>query len=269
MDQQELLKQCLEDAVSKARRQKNILSVTEVRSIFQKIDLKEEQMGMIYDYLAGKKITILSEDESESLAAEKEAEDALYLAESESDGEGRDIVKLYCSELSNFTDEERLAIAKRALEGDEAAKQELITAYLPNVVEIAKLYTEEYIVLEDLIQEGNLGLMMGVQILDCVDTPEEVEGHLGRMIMEAMDASLQSQQSVSADLQKFSGDTIEILENVSFKAKELSDSLRRPVTANELSVEYNIPMNDILMAIELTSGKIEGLISGESDLHYD
>ena len=57
--------------------------------------------------------------------------------------------------------------------GDEEAKHELANSYLPKVVEIAKLYTGQGVPLEDLIGEGNIGLMMGLELLSCVESVDE------------------------------------------------------------------------------------------------
>lgn len=65
------------------------------------------------------------------------------------------------SEYPNLTAKEERAIAKRAKEGDREAKQQLIQANLKLVITIAKkaIHTSN-LPLVDLIQEGNLGLMI-------------------------------------------------------------------------------------------------------------
>src|SRR5215472_15432868 len=63
------------------------------------------------------------------------------------------------------TDEEqRLAIQIKA--GDEQARQHFLEANLKLVVSVAKRYQGRGLALEDLIQEGNLGLMRAVEKFD-------------------------------------------------------------------------------------------------------
>ena len=77
------------------------------------------------------------------------------------------VLSNYIREISDYrslsTDEER-EVAKRAKEGDEKAKQQLIEANLKLVVTIAKkaIHMSNLPVI-DLIQEGNLGLMAAAE----------------------------------------------------------------------------------------------------------
>ncbi len=80
-----------------------------------------------------------------------------------------DSVKMYLKEIGKFSllkPEEEPIIAKKADEGDEDAKQELINRNLRLVVNIAKHYVGRGMAFLDLIQEGNLGLMKAVDKFD-------------------------------------------------------------------------------------------------------
>src|SRR5262249_44673415 len=62
-----------------------------------------------------------------------------------------------------LTREEEIALAKRIKKGDEQAREHMIKANLRLVVKIARDYEGLGLPLLDLINEGNIGLMKGVE----------------------------------------------------------------------------------------------------------
>lgn len=73
-----------------------------------------------------------------------------------------DSLKLYFREISRvklLTAEEEVILAKRIEKGDLKAKQALIAANLRLVIKVAKKYMNQGLSFQDLIEEGNLGLI--------------------------------------------------------------------------------------------------------------
>jgi len=73
-----------------------------------------------------------------------------------------DSLKLYFREISRvklLTAEEEVSLAKRIEKGDLKAKQALIAANLRLVIKVAKKYMNQGLSFQDLIEEGNLGLI--------------------------------------------------------------------------------------------------------------
>lgn len=80
-----------------------------------------------------------------------------------------DPVKMYLKEIGQIPlldPKEEPIIAKRIQEGDEEAKQQLISSNLRLVVSIAKKYVGRGMLFLDLIQEGNCGLIKAVEKFD-------------------------------------------------------------------------------------------------------
>ena len=77
-----------------------------------------------------------------------------------------DPVRIYLKEIGSYpllTPEEELDLANRCKNGDLYARQRLIECNLRLVVSIAKRFTGRGMSFLDLIQEGNMGLMRGVE----------------------------------------------------------------------------------------------------------
>lgn len=80
-----------------------------------------------------------------------------------------DSIKLYMQEITRIPllkREEEISLAERIRKGDLEAREKLIEANLRLVVSIAKKYQNRGLSLQDLIQEGNCGLMKAVERFD-------------------------------------------------------------------------------------------------------
>ncbi|MFN0069055.1 MAG: sigma-70 family RNA polymerase sigma factor [Limisphaerales bacterium] len=83
--------------------------------------------------------------------------------------ETRDALRLYLDEIIQtplLTPTEETALARRVQAGDPAAREHMIKANLRLVVKIARDYEGLGVPLLDLISEGNVGLMKGVDRFD-------------------------------------------------------------------------------------------------------
>jgi len=82
---------------------------------------------------------------------------------------GADSLQIYLNEIGQvklLTSQEELALAKRVKRGDKKARELMITSNLRLVVKIARDYEGLGLPLLDLINEGNIGLIKGVERFD-------------------------------------------------------------------------------------------------------
>lgn len=235
----------LNELLERGAAQDHFLTEAEVRETYSDLELTEEQLQMVYDYLRKHHVGV-----GEPL------KDSDYL-----ESEELDFLEMYMDELSmlpTFTDGEKEAAAMSAMAGDPEAQSRLICMHLPEVVDIAKLYTGQGVFLEDLIGEGNVALSIAVTMLGALESASEVPGMLTRRIMDGMEEHIRMTNSESEVDEKI----LKTVNRVADRARELSEEYRRKVTVDELVSAASLSRKSIEDAIRL-SGGIEYIVSDQ------
>lgn len=229
----------LEQVKELAKIQQNTVTKEQVQEAFGKIGITQEQLQPVFQYLNTKNIGIGEPvDVEERLTGEEKD----YLAEYERELE----------QLPKLTEGEKRAYTMAAMAGEEEGKERLLTHYLTQVVDLAKLYVGQGVFLEDLVGEGNLALATGIEMLGCLEMPEEAEGMLGKMMMDAMEDFINENTRAKKADSKLEAKVNEI----SDLARELAESLEKKITIEELSKETGKSEEEILEAIRLSGNKI-------------
>lgn len=242
-EQKELLfARTLEQVKKKAKEQNNCISKEQVREAFEELGFSEEQLQMVFDYLKKHKIGI-----------EKPVDPDDYLTESE-----MDYLEEYRKELAlleKVSEGEKEAVILSAMAGELQARERLIQIFLPQVMEIARLYSGQGVYLEDLIGEGNVALTVGVTGLGAFEHAREAEGALMRMVMDAMEDCVAENMQESDKDKKVAAKVNKVAE----KARELANELHRKVTAEELAGESGMSLKSIQDAMRMSGFAIEDL----------
>lgn len=138
------------------------LSKEEIQTYFKDMELTKEQEEMVYQYLLHPQEETVSESEDEP-ETENGAENGV---EAERVVSAR--FQMYLDELGDIpviSKEQEALLYEKLAQGEEQAIAELSTQWLKHVVEIASSYKADELLLDDMVQEGNIGLLMGLQSL--------------------------------------------------------------------------------------------------------
>jgi len=251
MNKEILFAQTLEQVRKTAKEQGNCISEEQVKEAFAPLDLDNDKLQLVFDYLVKHKIGINMPVNIDD-----------YLSEEE-----KDYLQDYLQEielLGDVSEGEKEAYTLQAMAGEPGAQGKLVEIYLKDVVDIAKLYAGQGVFLEDLIGEGNVALAVGTGMLGCLEHASEAQGMLMKMVMDAMEEYI----AQNAASEKIDQKAVDKVNKVYEKAKELSEELRRKVTPAELSQESGLSLGQIMEAVRMSGYRIE-YIEVEQDAEAD
>lgn len=158
----------------------NMLAVEDIKEELKGLNLSEEQLKAVYDYLIENGIQIVDYVKEKEEVPEDKEEDSRFL-------------KMYMKDIEGYQDISKNRMKEifwKAVKNDEAAKEELITGYLNRIVDFARIYRGQGVLLEDLIQEGNIGLLNGLYAAKEQPEIEDVENYLMEHICHSMEAAI-------------------------------------------------------------------------------
>lgn len=240
----------LQELVRLARENQNSIRVDEVEMFFGTEELSQDQMTLVFDYLLAQKITVKGYVKlQEAQALELTEEEQAYLQAYEQE----------ISAIATAKEGERQDLFAAVLRGEEQARRRLVEIYLPEVVAIAKEMNHEAVFLGDLIQEGNLGVVLATEILPSVES-----GHkfLLSQIRQAMQLLIEEQQ----DLKQRDKKMVEKVSALDEAITELTEELGRKVSIDELALHMGLTEAEIDDIMKLAGEERE---TGEEEMDTD
>ena len=214
-----------------AQAQGGQITIDDVKAYFSEDALTEEQIELVFDYLLAQKVAVkgyvkMNLADNEEFSEEEKA----YLEEYEVD----------LGAFQKISEEEQKEMYGQAAAGNETAKRKLIESYLKKVVEIAKEMHKPEVFLGDLIQEGNLGLVLGVEMLAASDVSNAHE-IITQQIRQSMQMLLEEQAELTSRDKKM----VEKVQALDEGIQNLTEELGRKVTIDELAIYMGMEIEEI------------------------
>lgn len=149
------------------------LTKEEIRSYFQDMDLSEGQQEMIYQFLLKPREEALENEDDNEQAHNQEEAKSYKRARSKPDaklaGQAQNPhFQMYLREIStvaSLTKEQQKILYCKLLSGEEAAIEEVSHQWLKKIIKIAGEFVTPRVFLEDLVQEGNIALLLALRQL--------------------------------------------------------------------------------------------------------
>ena len=165
-----------------------------------------------------------------------------------------DTLRAYFDQIKKarlLTFEEELALSRRIRRGDEAARQQLITANLRLVVRIAKKYMTPDVSLLDLIQEGNLGLIKAAAKYD-YRKQVRFSTYASWWIKQAIVRALSNKRRVI----RLPHRKEEKLRRINKAYNTLSQELKRAPSSQEIAAELGIREKEVDTIVGLSNAVV-------------
>lgn len=232
-----------------AKTNHNRTTKQEIRDYFAELNLEESQRAMIYRYVVDQGVFIEDYELWDEPISEEEfrEEDQVESA----------IVKIYMEELKDkneLSPDQEQFVARKMLDGDMEARNLLIESNLTLVTKIAKAYKSKSLPMGDLIQEGNIGLLMGVSEYE-LSSGITFHEFISEAIHKAIEDALVEDSRETISAKKVASRANELSE----LATEMAKELEREATPAELAERMGITEDQVrqIMKISLDAVTVE------------
>lgn len=251
----------LTSIVEIARTQDNTLTQEEIKEYFKGMELEAEHYDHIYAFLAENQITVkgflftppVDTVSEENVEAAKE--DSKFL-------------KMYLEDLDSIirvSAGEEEVLLKQLISGEESAQGPLTENWLFKVVDIARTYEGKGALLEDLIQEGNMGLLDGIQ--DLLGRKDDIDG--AEYLKESIEKAMMDYIDELNDGDDWSNAVVAKANLLNEAANFLAEELGRVATIKELSEYTKILEEEVEDILSLSLDAVEvgaGDMMAENDV---
>lgn len=234
MDNKSRFLEKLNALVKEAKAQGSQMSAAEVEHFFIEEELTAEQLDLVFDYLLAQKVSVKGYVKAGTTQVELSEEEKAFLEE-------------YVRELKMIPQEksgERKLLFDKAVKGDKAAQNRLAEIYMGEIVDVAKVMNSPDVFIGDLIQEGNIGIVLGIGMLENTENAHDV---IMGQVKESMRLLVEEQSESSVCDRKL----VEKVAALDETIKTMTEELGRKPAIEELALEMGIEIEEISDILKL------------------
>lgn len=210
--------------LEEAKAHDNRIQKEEIEKYFEDDHLSDEQMELVYDYLLSQKVAVSGYERKH----------------------GRVLGPV--TEEKNYTEEEKryLRNYRQELQMTDGKENGPLSDYLEKVLDIAEKVHDGSVFLGDLVQEGNVSLMLAVQ--ETEDKEKILE-----IIREGIEAFQEEQRDVHVRDRKM----VEKVDELEEQIKKLKEEMGRKITLEELALYTDRSEAEIRSVLKLAGEEVE------------
>lgn len=247
MEQTEFQQKLLE-LTNLAKEKGYCLSTAEVQDFLSALSLTDEQMTLVYEYLIANQVTIAGYEPKS--AATDDAEEIPYTKEE------LNFLQTYQEDLKAFPQLEEKALdalLAQVEEGNDLAKAQATEQFLSKVLELAKAYHGQGLPLEDLVQEGNIGMMLSMETLGLRESNQSASAYIQAEIKQAIEDALEETETV----RNAGNQLADKVNKLSDTILQLTEELERQVTIEEVSAFLDMSIDEIEDILKLAGDEMK------------
>lgn len=155
-----------------------------------------------------------------------------------------DFYQMYLEEMGDIepcSKEEQETLIKDAAKGNEEAKKRLIEGNLRAALEYAREFEGRGVLLTDLVQEANMGLIMAVESYSKGENSLEFDSFAGERIRKALELAVEEQQFADRTEEELTA-RVNVLQQVS---QAMAKELGREATVEELADKMKMTVEEV------------------------
>lgn len=229
------------------------ITCDEVEQYFEEDQLTGEQMELVFDYLLSQKIAVRGYVKlGGSVNEANEQEEIAYTEEEQA------YLKEYLTDLEAIRkarDGEIETLLQEVKQGNTLAKSRMTEIYLPKVAEIGKNMKHPELFLGDIIQEGNVSLMVALEGIATMEDMDysTLELYLEQEIRQGIQMLIEETSELKSRDKKMVQQVFDLDETIT----KLNEDLGRKVTIDELALYMDMTEEEILEILKLAGEEVE------------